>query len=122
MKYAIWDKQSDIYTPGRDAATGKLRWTAREYIDNHAPWADLPGVKVIVGGGVINGSVFMEFGAAVEAYKSMGADIRDGMTDEEVLAAIEEREKNPPVSDVPTAEERIAAALEFGNLLNMEDL
>jgi K+-transporting ATPase c subunit len=50
-RYAIWDKASDIYTLGRDAATGKQRWTAQEYINSRAQWADNPQVKVIVGGG-----------------------------------------------------------------------
>jgi hypothetical protein len=118
-RYAIWDKASDIYTPGRDAATGKQRWTAQEYIDSRAQWADNPLVKVIVGGGVINGTVFMEFEATVEHYKKMGAQIEDGMTDAEVLAAIEEFEDTPPAPGEPSPEERIAAALEFNNILQM---
>jgi hypothetical protein len=118
-RYAIWDKASDIYTLGRDAATGKQRWTAREYIDSHAQWADNPQVKVIVGGGVINGTVFMEFTATVDHYKKMGAQIEDGMSDAEVLAAIEEFEDRPPEPGEPSPEERIAAALEFKNLLEM---
>ena len=119
-RYAIWDKQSDIYTLGRDAETGKMRWTALEYIERHAPWAMNPGVKVVVGGGVVNGTVFMELGAAVEHYKRLGARIEDGMSDEEALAAIEYFEDNPPEPE-PTAEERIAAMMEFQVMMSLPD-
>lgn len=117
-RYKIWDKMSDIYTPGVDQ-NGRSAWTAEEYIAANAPWAAIPGVKVIVGGGTINGTVFMEYGATVEFYKGQGAAITDGMTDVEILAAIETFEDNPPQAEEPTAEERIAAALEFQNLLSL---
>lgn len=117
-RYVIWDKTSDIYTLGKDPATGKSHYTAQEYIDGFAQWAAIPSVKVIVGGGAINGTVFMEFNAAKEQYARMGAAITDGMTDAEVLAAIEYFEDNPPAPEV-SADERIAAALEFQNLLSM---
>jgi len=66
---------------------------------------------MIITTGLINGGVAMEFGATVQHYKAMGAAITDDMTDEEVLAAIEDFEDNPPGADDPTTEERIAAAL-----------
>jgi hypothetical protein len=119
-RYKIWDKAEDIYTLGADE-NGKYQHTAQEYIQNKAPWAAIPGVKVIVGGGAINGTVFMEFGAAVEHYKNQGAEIEDGLTDEEILAVIEDFENNPPVNNVPDANERIAAALEFANLASIPD-
>lgn len=127
MKYAIWDKQSDIYTLGRDAETGKMQWTAEEYIETHAPWAAIPAVKVIVGGGTINGTFFMEFEATKDFYQKQGAPIADGMTDDEVLLAIEEWEDHPPQPEPVEDEtaillERVAAALEFNNILNMPDI
>ena len=119
-KYAIWDKKSDIYTLGRDK-DGNSHWTADAYINSHAPWAANPKVKVIVGGGAINGTVFMEFDATVEFYKKQGAAITDGMTDEEILAAIEDFEDNPPANNEATAEERIAAALEYQVMASLPD-
>lgn len=119
-RYKIWDKTSDIYTPGTDS-NGNNHWTAQAYIKSHAPWAAIPGVKVIIGGGAINGTVFMEFDATVEFYKKQGAAITDDMTDEEILAAIEAHEDNPPVSEEATAEERIAAALEYQVMSTLPD-
>lgn len=117
-RYKIWDKQEDIYTLG--TVDGKSRWTAEEYIGQFAPWAENPAVKVIVGGGAINGTVFMELGATVEHYRRMGAAITDGMSDAEVLAAIEDFEDNPPRGE-PSAEERIAAAMEFQVMSSLPD-
>lgn len=67
---------------------------------------------MIITSGLINGGAAMEFGATVAHYKALGAAITDGMTDEEILAAIEDFEDNPPGANEPSSEERIAAALE----------
>lgn len=115
-KFVIWDKKSDIYTPGVDK-DGKGHWTAEEYIKQKAPWAANPNVKILVSAGAINGACFMEFEATKTAYKKMGANITDGMTDQEVLDAIDNFIDNPPPAD-PTAEERIAAAMEYQNIMS----
>lgn len=115
-KLVFWDKKSDIFTPGVNK-DGKGQWTAAEYIQQKAPWAANPNVKVIVSGGAINGACFWEFEATKEAYKSRGAAITDKMTDDEVLAAIEDYINNPPPAE-PTAEERIAAAMEYQNIMS----
>ena len=119
MKYKIWDKTEDIFTLGAEK-DGKYQYTAQEYIVNKAPWAANPNVKVIVGGGVINGLVFQEFSATVEFYKKQGAAITDDMTPEEALATIEYFEDNPPEGE-PGPEERTAAALEALAMNGMED-
>lgn len=116
-KYAFWDKKTPIYTPAVDRNTGKGVWTAEEYISNVAPWAANPGVKVIVSNGAINGAVFMEFEATKNIYKKMGANITEEMSDDEVLSAMEDFENNPPVSP-PSPEERIAAAMEYQNIMS----
>lgn len=123
-RYKIWDKQSDIITPGIDQ-NGKQRWTAQEYIEHHAQWASLPDVKVIITGGVINGGVFMEFDSTVDFYKKQGVNITDNMTDEEILDAIEYWEDHPPEpveDETDLLLERVAAALEFNNILNLPDI
>jgi hypothetical protein len=120
-RYKIWDKLEPIYTLGRDAATGKSEWTAAEYIDYHASWAANPNIKIVVGGGAINGTVFMEFEQTKEHYKRMGCVLTDAMTDAEVLSAIEYFEDHPPTSGIPSAADRTAAALEFMVLNSMPD-
>ena len=122
-RYIIWDKKSDIFTLGRDNETGKTQWTAAEYIDYYAPWANNPNAKIIVGGGIINGTVFMEFEATKAMYLSHGAEITEDMNDREVLDVIEAFEdKQPEAENIITAEERIAAALEMIALEGMEDI
>lgn len=118
LGYKIWDKKSDIFTPGVDK-NGKGQWTAQEYIQTRAPWAGNPAAKVIISDGVINGAVFMEFDATVDSYKQRGAVITDNMADEEILAVMQAFDKCPPEANIPTPEERIAAALEFNNILQM---
>ena len=120
-RYKLWDKKEDIYTLGADS-TGKMHWTAEEYIAQKAAWAGIPTVKVIVGGGVINGTMFMEFEATKEFYVSQGCDFSTCTTDEEILAAMEAwDDRAPEVSDEPTPAERQAAALEYIAMCSIPD-
>ena len=112
MKYAIWNKTDDIYT-----LTGECIH-AQDYISNRAAWAGNPNAKVIVGSGLINGTVFMEFNATVDFYKSQGMTVPEGATDDEILGLMEEWDNQVHESEA-SAEERIAAALEYQNLLSM---
>ena len=113
-KYQIWDKVSDIYTPSGARFT-PAEWKAK------FPWINIPGAKMIITTGIINGGVAMEFEATKAAYIRQGAVITDTMTDEEVLAAIEDFEENPPGAGEPSVEERTAAALEFLAMSNLPD-
>ena len=110
-RYAIWDKKSDIYTPVGE------KLTAEQWMHRYG-WAAIPGVKMVIGGGAINGTVAMEFDSMVEMYVAQGMEIPEGTTDEEILALIEAWETRP-IETEASAEERIAAALEYQNLLNM---
>lgn len=114
MKYKIWNGTDTIYTPD-----GK-KFTPDEW-RGMWPWANIPGVKMIIQDAPINGQVAMEFEQTKTVYKSSGAKIVDGMTDEEVLAAISEFEENPPIT-VASAEERIAAALEAQVMMAEDDV
>lgn len=120
-RYKIWDKTSDIYTLGTDNITKKNHFTAQEYIDLKAPWAANESVKVIVGNGAVNGTVFMEFEATKEHYARMGCDFSACETDDDYLRAIESFEDNPPGANEPTNEERIASALEAQVLMSLPD-
>ncbi len=112
-RYQIWDKQTDIYTPSG------AHFTAAEWAAKY-PWVNIPGAKMVITTGIINGGAAMEWGATVEHYKRMGAAITDGMTDDEILAAIEAFEDTPPEMG-PSVEERTAAALEFLAMNSLPD-
>lgn len=116
-KYAIWDKKKSVITP-----SGK-KFTPEQWIEMH-PIAGLEGVKVIMGGGLINGSVLMEFNQTVENFKEMGCDFSDCLKDQDYLDAIEkfEKEQNEQSKNVVSTEERIAAALEAQVLMSMDDM
>lgn len=111
-RYAIYDGKSDVITPS--GAT----FTAKEWLDKF-PWGRM--TKMIVGGGVINGSVALVFDDYVEQAKKRGCDLSDCTTDEEILAKIEEFEDNPPVVETYSAQDRIADALEDLAVQNMTD-
>ena len=61
-----------------------------------------------------------EFNQFKDYYKKQGAPITNNMSDEQVLTCVEEWEDRPAEEAEPTAEERIAAALEFQNLNSLE--
>lgn len=120
-KYQIWDKKSDIFTPGRELDTGKNHFTPEEWLDRYA-WAKNPNAKMIISAGIINGAVAFEFNSTKELYIKRGAKITDDMTDDQVLLAIEDFEDNPPGANDPTNEERIAAALEAQVMMALPDV
>ena len=110
-RYAIWDKVSPIITPIGEVLT------AEQWIDRY-PVAGVSTIKVVCAGGEINGSFFGTLGQMVQMYGKMGCDFSTCETDEDKLDAIEAFEDvmNAPRIE-PTAEERIAAAMEYQNLM-----
>ena len=114
MKYKIWNKQDNLITPIGEVLTP-------QQVFERYPAAAINGIKYIICDAPINMAVFMEFEATKEHYKRLGVPITDDMTDQEVLDAISYWEENPPAPE-PTAEERIAAALEFQNIMMLPDV
>ena len=110
-RYAIWDKKSPILTP-----VGEV-FTSEQWIERY-PIAGIESIKVVCAGGEINGAFFGTLGQMVEMYGNNGCDFSACATDEEKLAAIEafEDAQNAP-SNEASAEERIAAALEYQNMM-----
>ena len=108
-KYKIWDRETSLVTPiGEVLTPGEV--FARY------PASGLANMKYIICDAPISMGVFMEFEATKEHYKRLGAPITDDMTDQEVLDAISYWEEHPP-EPAPTAEERIAAMLEFQSMM-----
>lgn len=110
-RYAIWDKQTPIITPN-----GKV-FTSEQWMDQY-PVAALESITVVCDAGEINGAFFGTLGQMVKMYADMGADFSECATDEDKLSVIEafEDAQNAPSTE-PTAEERIAAALEYQNVM-----
>ena len=110
-RYAIWDKKSSIITPIGEVLSAE-QWIARY------PVAGVPSITVVCGAGEINGSFFGTLGQMVQMYEAQGADFSACVSDEDKLQVIEDFEDamNAPSAD-PSAEERIAAALEYQNMM-----
>lgn len=116
-RYAIWNKKDPIITPVGEVLT------AEQWI-NRYPVAGLPNITVVCAAGEVNGAFFGTLGQMVQMYEADDCDFSACTTAEEKLEAIEafEDEMNAPsVSDEPTAEERIAAALEYQVMSTLPD-
>ena len=114
-RYAIWDKVSPVIVP-----TGAV-FTAEQWKEKH-PVAALESITVVCGAGEINGSFFGTLGQMRQMYEAQGADFSVCETDEDKLAVIEafEDAMNTPSTEA-TAEERIAAALEYQVMASLPD-
>ena len=109
MKYKIWNKIDQLITPIGEVLTA-------EQVMAKYPASAADGMKFIICDSPISLGVFMEFSQTKEMYKGMGVPITDTMTDQEVLDAITYFEEHPAEPE-PTADERIAAAMEYDNLM-----
>ena len=121
-RYTIWDKVSDIYTPVGE------KLTAEQWIDRYG-WIKAPGSVPIVAAGLINGALIDELGQMKNRYEQQGYTFTESMSNQEILDAIEAFEDQraaeakaaaEEAANTPSAEERLAAAVEFQNLLAME--
>lgn len=115
-RYAIWNKQDPIITPIGEVLSAE-QWISRY------PVAGVESIKVVCAGDEINGAFFGTLGQMVDMYAKSGCDFSECETDQDKLDAIEafEDEMNTP-SDEISAEERIAAALEYQALSSLPDI
>lgn len=116
-RYQIWDEVSTVITPSGEV------FSAEEWMTRY-PMAMLPEIKLVIAGGTINGAFCGEFSSMVDMYEKNGCDFSNCVEDQDYLDAIEAFEDwmNTPVeSTEPSAEERIAAALEAQVMLSLPD-
>lgn len=113
-KYTIWNKTDILVTPSGRVLTPEDAF--KEY-----PAAQLEGFKYVVLNQPVNMAIFFELESMKTHYKQQGVEITDGMTDQQVLEAIEAWE-NRPVEVVASPEERMAAALEFQAAMSLPQL
>lgn len=107
MNYKIWNKTDILYTQGGKSYTP-------EQIFEIKPLSQT--ADFVICDAPINMGLFEEFNQFKLAYRKAGAKIQDTMSKQQVLDAITDFERNPP-APIPTAEERIAAAMEYDNLM-----
>lgn len=119
-KYQIWDKVSSVITP-----SGKV-FTAEQWKKKY-PVANIDSVSIVCSSGEINGAYFGTIGQMKHLWENKGKDFSDCKSDQEILDKIEQFEnaaseaaikEAQEAANVPTDTERIAAALEYQNLLN----
>ena len=115
-RYAIWNKTDTIITPKGEVLTPE-QWIKR------FPVAGIDTITVVCSAGEINGAFFGTLGQMVLNAENMGCDFSSCTTNEEKLATIEafEDAMNAPSTE-PTAEERIAAAMEYQIMASLEDV
>lgn len=112
MKYSIYDNKSTVITPIGEELSSE-EWLARY------PWGKR--AKMIVGGGIINGTVALVFDDYVETMRKIGCDFSTCETDEDYLKTIENFEDQMQQTSIIDNNERIANALEDLIVINMPD-
>ena len=110
-KYKLWNKVDIIYTYG-----APYKFTPAQWLQQF-PWAEVEPC-VISGEGVVNGAFCMPYSDFIAKRARDGCDFSGCETAQEHLDAIEafEAAMSAPSTE-PTAEERIAAAMEYQNAL-----
>ena len=104
-RYAIWDKTSHVYTPaGEDL-------TPEEWINRYS-WINAPGAVPIVAKGLMNGGFCGELSQMKDFAEDAGATFQEGLSDIELLEAIEAWEDYCNTPKGTSTSERTAAALE----------
>ena len=123
VKYQLWDGVSVIYTPGIDPSHGSSIYTPEEWQTKY-PWYNNGANAMVLANDVINGSFCAPLEQMVSLYIAQGADFSAAITDEDKLLVIEAWEEriNSEANSTPSAEERIAAALEYQALSSLPDV
>lgn len=120
-RYQIWNKIDDVYTPG-----GK-KYSAEEWANKYE-WTKLPESVPVLSAGMINGGRIEELFRMKNYAEQQGATFEEGLDNQQLLDAIEAWEDEQAAKAAeeaavraaePTAEERIAAAMEYQNLLSL---
>lgn len=123
MKYAIWNKKDPIYTPSG------AKYTAEQWIAKH-PIAENPNVTIICADGEFNGAVFATLRQLEESYAEQ-VDFSVYTTAQKKVEAVNAyiaqqnalaKEAALAKAQEVTAEERIAAALEYQVMASLPDV
>lgn len=114
-RYKVWNKEDPIITPNGLVFSAE-QWKAKY------PVAAIDTVKIVCGGGVVNGACFGIFEQMIVDAEKNGCDFTGCETDQDKLDAIEAFEDTRNAqSEGPTTDERIAAALEYQIMASLPD-
>ena len=112
-RYKIWDKQEKVITPVGEVLSPE------QWIERYPVAAVL---DTVVYGSAINGGFFGVYDQMIDMYTNAGCDFTGCETKQDHLDAIEAFEDASNAgSDIPSAEERIAASLEAQVMMQMAD-
>lgn len=108
----------EIYDPNKTYVFPNMQLATPEKIALDYSVVNIPNAKIVI---TTDASATMFY--AVELMLSMaqrlGVDTTQYETDEEILVAMEEVLNEPQPEAEPTAEERIASALEYQNMMSI---
>ena len=106
-RYSIWNKKTDVVTPIGEVLKAE-QWC------NRYPWIAIETAVPVVASGFFNGGFCGELSQMKSICEAQGAIFEDGLTTEELLAAIEAWEDALAYASTGTVsdETRIADALE----------
>lgn len=122
MKYQIWDKISDVITPTMEVFAPE-QWKERY------PAANIDGIDLVIAAGNINGAFCQEYTSFISFYENE-VDFSQCTARQECIDLINEFEiqrqqdmiqQAQEAANVPSAEERIAAALEAQVMMSLSD-
>lgn len=114
-RYQLWDGQSTIITPANEVLT-PAEWQIK-----YAWFVDSETTPMVIAAGFFNGGFCMPLMGMAQVLAGSGATFESGLSAQELLNAIEawENEQAAQATSAISPEERMAAALEYQNLLTM---
>lgn len=128
-KYQIWNGQDLVVTPSDEVFTPE-QWLAR-----YPAYALIPSMVMVLGSNPYNGSLIDELYTMKSRAEAEGAVFDEGLTNQELLDAIEAWEEEKAIADAEAArlaqeeeqamametlatQQTIAASLEYQNMMN----
>lgn len=117
-RYAIWNKEDNIFTPSGEMFTPE-QWITRYQ------WINANGAVPVISGELpFNGALIGELNNMKARCEREGAVFADGLSNEELLAAIEafEDEINTPATEETTISDATRTADALEDLVLLQEL
>lgn len=116
-RYQIWDRQSEVITPIGEVLSPQ-EWMAR--------YPASAKIDYVIAAGTINGAFCTPLATMISTYEQMGADFSDCIDPNDYIDVIESFDDAKvkamqSMQNMPSDQERIAAALEFLAMNSLPD-